>query len=128
MVFFQGSGRKNAIWQPRSTDSFSVDQTRILEYFEKVKTAGHESLFWYLVDGHNGTKKNMSRRFSLYLKRLKLKGDSNCFHSLRYSVITRLAARSVNNSTNYVLTGHQSSDDAKKIHISSICMNSRCNH
>ncbi len=89
----------------------------LLDYIEEVKKAGHEKLFWYLVDGHNGTKKNLSRRFSLHLKRLNLKEDSNCFHSLRHTVITRLAAQGVNNSTIYVLTGHISNDDAKNAHF-----------
>ncbi|RQZ26110.1 hypothetical protein DIE14_15750 [Burkholderia sp. Bp9017] len=89
----------------------------LLDYIEEVGKAGHEKLFWYLVDGHNGTKKNLSRRFSLHLKRLKLKENSNCFHSLRHTVITRLAAQGVNNSTIYLLTGHISSDDAKNAHF-----------
>lgn len=89
----------------------------LIDYIESVKQAGHEKLFWYLVDGHNGTKKNLSRRFSKHLTRLKLKEDSNCFHSLRHTVITRLIARGVNNSTVYLLTGHVSETDAKNAHF-----------
>ncbi|HDR9127760.1 TPA: tyrosine-type recombinase/integrase [Burkholderia vietnamiensis] len=88
----------------------------LLEYIETVRTAGHDKLFWYLVDGHNGTKKNLSRRFSLYLDRLKIKEDSNCFHSLRHTTISRLAGCGVNNSLNYLLTGHVSEEEAKSAH------------
>jgi integrase len=85
-----------------------------LEYFDEVKNRhGADSrLFWYLNDGHNGTKKNLSRRFSEYLVKIGVKEDDNCFHSLRHTVITRLAARKVNDSTSYQLTGHQSDKSA----------------
>lgn len=63
-------------------------------------------LFWYLIDGHNGTKKNLSRRFSEYLDKLGIKTDATCFHSLRHTAITRFASVKVNDSTVYQLTGH----------------------
>ncbi len=78
----------------------------LFNYLDKVKTK--ERLFWYLKDGHNGTKKNLSRRFSEYLGKIGVKQDDNCFYSLRHTVITRLVARNVNNSTIYVLSGHVS--------------------
>ena len=37
-----------------------------------------------------------------------MKQDDNCFYSLRHTVITRLVARNVNNSTIYTLSGHVS--------------------
>ena len=78
----------------------------ILDYLDNVKT--REKLFWYLKDGHNGTKKNLSRRFYEYLKDIEVKQDDNCFYSLRHTVITRLVARNVSNSTIYKLCGHVS--------------------
>lgn len=78
----------------------------LLDYIERVKPK--EKLFWYLKDGHNGTKKNLSRNFSLYLEDIEVKQDDNCFYSLRHTVITRLVARNVNNSTIYTLSGHVS--------------------
>lgn len=63
-----------------------------MDYVEEVKKLGHQGLFWYLSEGpngklanHNGTKKNLSRRFSRYLKDLGVKQDTNCFHSLRHT-------------------------------------------
>ena len=86
-----------------------------LDYVEEVKRLGHEGLFWYLSEGamgkltnHNGTKKNLSRHFSKYLKAVQVKEDDNCFHSLRHTTITRFVARKVNNSTIYKLSGHTS--------------------
>lgn len=78
----------------------------LFEYLEKIKSK--EKLFWYLKNGHNGTKKNLSRRFSEYLEQVEVKQDDNCFYSLRHTVITRLVARNVNNSTIYTLSGHVS--------------------
>ena len=53
-----------------------------LDYVEEVRKLGHEGLFWYLSEGalgklsnHNGTKKNLSRQFSKYLKDLQVKED-----------------------------------------------------
>ena len=86
-----------------------------LDYVEEVRKLGHEGLFWYLSEGafgkltnHNGTKKNLSRQFSKYLKDVQVKEDDNCFHSLRHTTITRWVARKVNNSTIYKLSGHTS--------------------
>lgn len=86
-----------------------------MDYVQEVKNLGKERLFWYLSEGatgklvnHNGTKKNLSRRFSSYLKKIGIKEDDNCFHSLRHTTITRLVARNVNNSTIYKLCGHKS--------------------
>ena len=78
----------------------------LFDYLELVKD--REKVFWYLKDGHNGTKKNLSRRFSDYLKDIEVKQDDNCFYSLRHTVITRLVARNISNSTIYVLSGHKS--------------------
>lgn len=78
----------------------------LFDYLTKIKEKG--KLFWYLKDGHNGTKKNLSRRFSEYLGEVEVKQDDNCFYSLRHTVITRLVARNVNNSTIYTLSGHVS--------------------
>ena len=90
-----------------------------LDYVEEVRQLGHEGLFWYLSEGamgkltnHNGTKKNLSRHFSKYLEKVKVKEDDNCFHSLRHTTITRLVARRVNNSTIYKLSGHSSDNSA----------------
>lgn len=80
----------------------------LLDYLKKIKDKERDRLFWYLKDGHNGTKKNLSRRFSEYLTDLEVKEDDNCFYSLRHTVITRLVARNVSNSTIYVLSGHTS--------------------
>ena len=71
-----------------------------------VKNRENDRLFWYLVDGHNGTKKNLSRRFSEYLVKIGVKDPTTCFHSLRHTVITRLASLNVNSSTLFQLTGH----------------------
>ena len=86
-----------------------------MDYVQTVKGLGKEQLFWYLSEGvtgklvnHNGTKKNLSRRFSTYLEKIGVKQDDNCFHSLRHTAITRLVARNVNNSTIYKLCGHKS--------------------
>ena len=78
----------------------------LFDYLDKIKEK--EKLFWYLKNGHNGTKKNLSRNFSEYLGEIEVKQDDNCFYSLRHTVITRLVARKVNNSTIYVLSGHVS--------------------
>lgn len=85
-----------------------------LKFYAKVKEArsADDRLFWYLKDGHNGTKKNLSRRFSEYLVKIGVKEDSNCFHSLRHTTITRLVARKVNTSTIYQLTGHKGENSA----------------
>ncbi len=87
----------------------------LMDYVQTVKDMGKQQLFWYLSEGaagklanHNGTKKNLSRRFSTYLKKIEVKQDDNCFHSLRHTTITRLVARNVNNSTIYKLCGHKS--------------------
>lgn len=82
----------------------------LFDYIDKIKDK--EKLFWYLKNGHNGTKKNLSRRFSEYLTTVGVKQDDNCFYSLRHTVITRLVARNVNNSTIYVLSGHVSDKSA----------------
>lgn len=86
----------------------------LMDYVEEVKKLDHQALFWYLSEGpngklvnHNGTKKNLSRRFSKYLKDLGVKQDTNCFHSLRHTTITKLVARKVTNSTIYRLCGHK---------------------
>lgn len=90
-----------------------------LDYVEEVRKMGHEGLFWYLSDGaagkltnHNGTKKNLSRQFSKYLKKVGVKEDDNCFHSLRHTTITRLAGRNVSKSMIYMLSGHKIGDSA----------------
>ncbi|TKC91705.1 hypothetical protein FAZ69_04490 [Trinickia terrae] len=81
----------------------------LLDFVKRVQSVPdreNERLFWYLIDGHNGTKKNLSRRFSEYLQKLGVKSDATCFHSLRHTTITRFAGLNVNNSTIYQLTGH----------------------
>ena len=92
-----------------------------LDYVNEVRQLGHEGLFWYLSEGasgklvnHNGTKKNLSRQFSSYLKQIGVKQDDNCFHSLRHTTITRLVARKVNNSTIYKLSGHTSDNSMNR--------------
>jgi integrase len=82
----------------------------LFDYISKVKEKG--KLFWYLKDGSNGTKKNLSRQFSKYLNTVGIKEDDNCFYSLRHSVVTRLVARNVSNSTIYMLSGHKSGTSA----------------
>ena len=87
----------------------------LMDYIEEVKKMGHDGIFWYLTEGangklvnHNGTKKNLSRRFSKYLNDLEVKQANNCFHSLRHTTITRLVARNASNSIIYKLSGHKS--------------------
>lgn len=98
-----------------------------LNYVDEVKRLGHSGLFWYLSEGalgklenHNGTKKNLSRHFSKYLKKVDVKQDDNCFHSLRHTTITRLVARNVNNSTIYTLSGHKSEENTHYDYLHSL--------
>jgi len=87
---------------------------KFVKLSQSAKNRENDRLFWYLVDGHNGTKKNLSRRFSEYLVKIGVKDPTTCFHSLRHTVITRLSARMVNDSTVYQLTGHV---DKKNAHF-----------
>lgn len=98
-----------------------------LDYMEEVKKLGKTDLFWYLSNGalgeltnHNGTRKNLSRRFSEYLKKVGVKADDNCFHSLRHTTITRWVARNINNSTIYTLSGHKSEENTHYNYLHSL--------
>ena len=98
-----------------------------LDYVEEVKKLGKTELFWYLSNGalgelanHNGTRKNLSRRFSDYLKKVGVKADDNCFHSLRHTTITRWVARNINNSTIYTLSGHKSEENTHYNYLHSV--------
>ena len=106
MYFFQVKDAKTAAGIRPVPIHSQLIKMGLFDYLEKIKSK--EKLFWYLKNGHNGTKKNLSRKFSEYLEEVGVKEDDNCFYSLRHTVITRLVARNVNNSTIYVLSGHVS--------------------
>lgn len=76
----------------------------LLKYVSSIKSG---AIFPYLIDGANGTKKNLSRHFSGYLKDCGVKADNNCLYSIRHTVITRLVGKNVNDSIIYMLSGHR---------------------
>ena len=109
VVFFRVSDAKTEAGNRNIPVHSKLIELGFLDFVKmstSVKNRENDRLFWYLVDGHNGTKKNLSRRFSEHLVKIGVKDPTTCFHSLRHTVITRLATLNVNSSTLFQLTGH----------------------
>ncbi len=79
-----------------------------LEYVEDVRKAGHKRLFPHLPNNDGtGFGKQMSRRFSSYIKERGIKEEGMGFHAFRHTMSTRLDRAGVPHGTLAKITGHQ---------------------
>lgn len=80
----------------------------LLEYVEDVRKAGHKRLFPHLPNNDGtGFGKQMSRRFSTYIKGRGVSDKGMGFHAFRHTFSTRLDRAGVPHGTIAKITGHQ---------------------
>ena len=78
-----------------------------LDYVEILRGLGYKRLFPHLTEGgKNGFKKNMCRKFGVYLDEIGISDPSKVFHSFRHTVVTKLTSAGVNEGTKRVVVGH----------------------
>lgn len=87
-------------------------------YVEHVRTLGATELFPHLKEAQTretDPSKNQSRRFSQYLKRIKLKEGDVVFHSFRHTSITVMHVAGVPLMDTELIAGHAAQDLVREI-------------
>lgn len=84
-------------------------ELRFLDYVYVLRKLGYKKLFPHLTEGgKNGFKKNMCRKFGVYLDQddVGISSPLKVFHSFRHTVITKLPNAGVNEGLKRQIVGH----------------------
>lgn len=97
----------------------NIENSKFLEYVERVKNDPTGQLFPKLTAGKNGFSKNCSRRFGQYLDLVGITEKTKVFHSFRSSFINRLSETHVHPAVLMGIVGHfeQSKVDFSATHF-----------